>query len=97
MEADIPLTASSRIVATRDQVSCDLEGEAAVLKLSTAMYYGLDSVGAAIWNAIQSPTDLAAVHGLLIREYEVDAETAEADLLAFIQEMMREGLVEFSD
>jgi hypothetical protein len=44
----------SRIVASRDQVSCDLSGEAALLSLKTGVYYGLNPVGARILSLIQT-------------------------------------------
>ena len=43
------------MVATKDQVSCDLAGEAAILNIKSGVYYGLDPVGARIWNLMQEP------------------------------------------
>jgi hypothetical protein len=45
----------SIVVATKDQVSSDLGGEVAILDLKAGVYYGLDTVGARIWNLIQEP------------------------------------------
>ena len=36
----------SIVVAAKDQVSCDLAGEAAILNMKNGVYYGLDPVGA---------------------------------------------------
>ena len=88
------LSKASRVVVARDQVSCDLDGEAAILNLTTGVYYGLDKLGARIWRSIQQPVSVSAVCDLVVNEYEVDAATAESDLLAFLTEMMKEGLVE---
>ncbi|PYO16907.1 MAG: PqqD family protein, partial [Gemmatimonadetes bacterium] len=49
---DGAIATSSVVVATKDQVSSDLAGEAIVLSLRTAMYYGLDQVGARIWELV---------------------------------------------
>jgi hypothetical protein len=40
----------SIIVASQDQVSCDLAGDAAILDIKSGIYYGLTAVGAWIWN-----------------------------------------------
>ena len=88
------ITTRSRVVAARDQVSCDLDGEAAILNLANGVYYGLDRVAAAIWQQIQQPVEVAAVRDALMSQYDVDAETAESDLLTFLTEMMQQGLVE---
>jgi hypothetical protein len=41
--------------ATRDQVSSDLKGEVAILDLKAGVYYGLDAVGARVWELLQGP------------------------------------------
>jgi hypothetical protein len=84
----------SVVVAAKDQVSCDLDGEAAVLNLATGTYYGLDRVGATIWQHIQTPASIRDIGEALVTRYEVDAITAKSDLVSFLTEMMQEGLVE---
>jgi len=37
------------------QISCNMAGEAAILELKTGTYFGLDGVGAAVWNLIARP------------------------------------------
>ena len=88
------VTPDSIVVAAKDQVSCDLDGEAAVLNLATGIYYGLDKVGATIWQHIQTPSPVTSLCDALVTQYDVDAETAKSDLMNFLDEMMNEGLVE---
>jgi hypothetical protein len=88
------LTDGSVVVAAKSQVSCDLDGEAAVLNLATGIYYGLDKVGATIWQHIQTPATVATLRQAIIERYDVDAGTAQSDLISFLDEMMQEGLVE---
>jgi hypothetical protein len=91
------IKSDSVVVAAKDQVSCDLDGEAAVLNLATGTYYGLDRVGATIWQHIQTPTCVSDIGEALVTQYEVDAATAKSDLVSFLTDMMREGLVELFD
>lgn len=79
---------------TANQVSCDLSGEAAILNLNTGMYYGLDSVGAKVWDLIQLPSTLATIRDAIVEQYNVTAEQCEADLLMLFADLQREGLVE---
>ena len=47
------------------QVSCDLNGEAAILQLDQSVYFGLQGVGAQVWLALETPqslADLVAAH-----------------------------------
>ena len=43
------------VVAARQQISCDLADEVAILNLESGVYYGIDAVGALIWNLVQQP------------------------------------------
>lgn len=88
------LHASSRVVAARDQVSTELEGEAVILSLSDGVYYGLDPVGAFAWALLEQPRTLAGLRDAVVAEFDVDAPTAERDLLALLDEMASRGLVE---
>jgi hypothetical protein len=65
----------SRFVVSPDQVSCDLGGEAAILLLKTAIYYGLDPVGARIGDLLRPPKTLAEHRNAILAESEVDSET----------------------
>ena len=92
------LSASSLVVATRDQVSSDLGGEeVAILHLEASEYYGLDGVGARIWGLIQEPRTVAEVRDILVSEYEVAPDRCESDLLALLQRLANEDLLETRD
>ena len=54
------ITTDSIVVASPDQVSSDLAGEIVMLNLASGTYYGLDEVGARIWNLVQQPTPVSA-------------------------------------
>ena len=88
------MTLDSIVCTSPDQVSCDLEGEAAILNAKTGIYYGLDSVGASIWSLIQRPTRLGAVRDAIVREYEVDSARCESNLLELAQELAAAGLIQ---
>jgi len=53
------LTAGTVLVAARDQVSAELEGEAVILHLADGIYYGLDGAGALVWELLRDPRSLA--------------------------------------
>jgi hypothetical protein len=88
------VSVDSSIVAAREQVSSDLGGEVAILDLKSGTYYGLDAVGARIWSLLQEPRTVEEIRDVLVREYEVDDERCERDLVALLQRLADEGLVE---
>jgi hypothetical protein len=89
-----PLTARSVVAAVRDQVSCDLAGEAAILHLGSGVYYGLDPVGARAWALLQEPIPVERLHTTLLAEYDVPSDRLERDLLALLSSLLAEHLIE---
>ena len=90
------LTNDAMIVATKQQVSCDLGEEAAILSMKNSVYYGLDPVGARIWRLLQQPTTIGEIRDVIAEEYDATAERVESDLRNLLEKLMSEGLVEFS-
>jgi hypothetical protein len=82
------------IVATRDQISCDIGGETAILHLSTGIYYGLDPVGSRIWELIQKPMTLAELEIVLLQEYDVAPDRASSDLRCLCEKLAGACLIE---
>ena len=90
------LLTGTRIIASPEQVSCDMGGEAAILNLKSGTYYGLDPVGARIWNLLQQPRTVGELRDILITEYDVDAARLESDIRALLGRLADNQLVEIS-
>jgi hypothetical protein len=93
-DAQPALSAASVVVASKEQVSSELAGEAILLSLQTAMYYGVGGVGARIWDLLREPVRVADVRDAILREYDVEPDRCERDLLAFLRELAAQGLIE---
>jgi Coenzyme PQQ synthesis protein D (PqqD) len=93
----IKIDPNSVVAAVADQVSCDLEGEAAVLNLKTGVYYGLDDVGASVWRMLNEPRRVDELVDALLGEYEVDREECQRDVIALLGELAVRGLIEIKD
>jgi len=91
------LSTTSVVVAAKDQVSSDLAGEAVILSLQTGMYYGLDSVGAHIWELLRTPTVVADIRDAVVQQYNVEVEQCERDILSFLHQLAEQGLIEVRD
>jgi hypothetical protein len=84
----------SIVCAITDQVSCDLDGEAAILNLKSGAYYGLDPVGAFIWSQLTAPQPVSAIAASMLERYEVAPELCQQDLLALLGQLDERGLIE---
>lgn len=88
------ISEASAVIAIKEQVSADLAGEAVILNLKSGVYYGLNEVGAYIWQLIQEPKTVTAIRDTLLQEYEVESARCQHDLLALLQELAAMGLIE---
>lgn len=91
------ISRQSVITMSKDQVSCDLAGEAAILNLADGVYYGLDEVGAVVWRMLEEPKSVEELMQGMMGEFDVDAERCEADLLKLLKELQAKGLIEVHD
>jgi hypothetical protein len=91
------ITIESIVSVAADQVSCELEGEAAILNLASGAYHGLDPVGLAVWNLIASPIAVSQIVDAMITQYDVDRACCERDLLALLAKLDERGLIQISD
>ncbi len=97
MHARSGLAPWSRVVAAPDQVSCDLGGEAAILQLTSGIYYGLNPVGARVWALLQQPHTVSDIRDALLAEYDVGPERCERDLFAVLEALAAERLIKVQD
>lgn len=91
------ISTGSIVVASKDQISCDLEGEAAILNLKSGTYFGLDLVGAAIWSLIGQPRRVVEIRNALIDQFDVEAERCTRDLVRLLGELHAHGLIQVLD
>jgi Coenzyme PQQ synthesis protein D (PqqD) len=91
------VSASSSVVVVDNQVSSDLGGEVAILDIKGGTYYGLDAVGSRIWSLIQEPREVKEIRDILVSEYEVEQDRCEHDLIALLQGLADEALIEVRD
>ena len=83
------------VVAAKEQVSSDLAGEAVILDLKSGVYYGLNPVGASIWNLIQEPRTINEVRDAILAQYEVEPEQCDRDIKALLEELEAEVYSDF--
>jgi len=90
------ISEQSVVVASKDQVSCDLAGEAAILNTASGVYYGLDPIGARIWALLQQPRSVHEIRDVVASEYDVELEHCARDLLVLLEKLLAAGLIEVS-
>jgi hypothetical protein len=67
--------------------------ETVLLDLASGNYYGLDPVGARIWQLLGEGKTLAQVCDVLVAEYEVPRATLESDVEQLVGQLGEKGLL----
>ena len=88
------MTLETRVVASDQQVACDVGDETVILNLKDGVYYGLNPVAAAIWRSVQEERRIREIRDILTEEFEVEAETCTEDVFALLTQLLLWELVE---
>jgi hypothetical protein len=67
--------------------------ETVILHLGNGTYFGLDPIGAKLWDAIEQGSTPGSVCDAVLAEYDVDQATLESDLRALIEELAANDLI----
>lgn len=83
---------NQRVALSTQAMFQEIGGEAVILDLASASYFGLEGVGVRAWQLLQQHPALAGVHAQLLAEYDVEPERLERDLLRLVNELCKAGL-----
>ena len=81
------------VVQTDGIFSSELDGETVLMSLTQAAYFGLDSTSQVIWNMLAQPRRVGDLCDQLVADYDVDRSIVEQDVLDFLNELNKEGLM----
>jgi len=81
----------SSVLATKKQISSELVGGAVILDRKSGVYYGLNSVGASIWNLVHQPKTVNETRDSLLTAYFVESSQCEHNLLPLFQALKSNG------
>jgi hypothetical protein len=90
---DMPIPRDAFLSLGTDAVWADLDGEIAILDTAGGLYYGVDAVGARVWEMLQTPMTFGALCTSIMAEFDVDEATCEADMQEFVATLAAERLV----
>jgi hypothetical protein len=88
------LAATTVLKKSDHQVSCNLNDEVAILDIKNALYFGLNDVGAHIWQLLDEPRSVEQICGSIAEEFDVVPTACREDVLRFLAGMQEAGLIE---
>ena len=78
---------------TPNVITRQVGDETVLLDLNRGTYFGLDPVGARIWELICQDRTLAAISEVIVEEYDTTREIIETDLLQLVADLAAQRLV----
>ena len=87
---------SDRVRIPDDVLISRLQEESVILNLDSERYFGLDDVGTRILNVLTTSDSIEAAYKSLLEEYDVDGQVLRDDLLALIESLAKQGIIEVS-
>ena len=87
------LNIDSRLTVPPQVMSRLVGDETVLLDLASGMYFGLDGAGKIIWESISQGLSLAETADAIIEEFDVDADRAREDVIAFASQLVERGLL----
>ena len=88
------MTPSDRFAISEDVVSREIAGEVVLMDLESGLYFGLDEVGARIWQLLDKEAqDIAAICDAIVAEYDASRDVVEADTMALMSDLLERGLI----
>ncbi|MBF0545518.1 MAG: lasso peptide biosynthesis PqqD family chaperone [Candidatus Riflebacteria bacterium] len=74
-------------------VENNIDGSTIMMSVDEGKYFGLDTIGSYVWSLIQEPIRVSSLIEGLLQKYEVDRETCEKDVLVFLEELNKDGIL----
>ena len=87
------MKSSDRITVSPNAVARQVGDETVILHLGSGTYFGLDAVGARIWQLIGEGKNLQEIRDVVLDEYDVSRENLERDMDMLIKDLLEKDLV----
>ena len=91
------LSLQSMIQRDPEVVGADAGEDLVMVSIETGHYYGVSKIAKDIWRMIESPVTVSDLITHLMTTFEVDRACCEEQTLAFLEELLAEGLLQVKD
>jgi hypothetical protein len=89
---------NSTVVVAQGISYVDVADDIVLLNLQNGKYYTLNRVGAFAWEMLQKqPKTIESICNAVIKQFDVDHDRCEHDVVALVETLIEQGLVEVED
>jgi Coenzyme PQQ synthesis protein D (PqqD) len=65
-----------------------MDGEVVMMSVDQGLFFGIDTIGAHIWNLLETPAKVEELIEKLMATYDVERSVCENDTLLFLNDML---------
>lgn len=87
------LDGSQKYCRNADLLSVEMDGDLVMMSMESGNYFGVGGIGPFIWQLIETPQSFGGLVDAVCAEFEVDSETARADLRSFLDQLAENGMI----
>lgn len=88
------ITGASVIRRNPDLLSVEMDGDLVMMSIETGNYFGVSGIGPTVWEFLEDPRRFDDIVAEICDNFEVERETASADLRVFVASLAENGMVE---
>lgn len=88
------LTLDSTVVRTSGLMTTPVDRDFVILNPARDNYVGLDEIGRRIWELLTAPCQVSELCRRVAQEFSGDSKEIATDILAFLNELASEGLID---
>ncbi len=92
--AELEITERDTVRRCQNHVMSSIGDDTVLLDLEQNDYFGMNAVGTRVWELLESARPVASLCRRLEEEFSVPPDQCQADVLAFLNQLAKEGLVE---
>ncbi|WP_339147748.1 MULTISPECIES: lasso peptide biosynthesis PqqD family chaperone [unclassified Sutcliffiella] len=87
------LSQNQVISQVEGNIVSDMDGEKVMFSITNGKYYNLGEIGGVIWDLIENQSTLESIVQELMKQYDVDHELCENQVMTFMDMLYGEGLI----
>ena len=89
----LALLLSTAVMRDPDIIATDMDGETVMMSIEQGSYYGLSGVGPFLWEQLAEPLSVEELCRRVLEEFEIDQATCQADVSAFVDDLLEKGVL----
>jgi hypothetical protein len=88
-----PVSSVCRIEISPDVLQQKVDSEVVLLDLRSECYFGLNEVGARIWELLVAEVSMGEIPDVITKEFQVEPRQVRDDLALLVGELLEAGLI----